>query len=94
MSGSTDVLFVVYIRTRHLKKYSSISFQEFTNISKTNDMKKVIEDLNALRKHFSDETQTIISFIKDGIQNSIESNKSCKKRNEKSFLFNGVGQKN
>ena len=27
MSGSTDVLFVVYIRKIHLKKYSSIYFK-------------------------------------------------------------------
>ena len=33
ISGSTDALFVVYIRTSHMTKHSSI-FQEFTNISK------------------------------------------------------------
>ena len=51
MSGSTDVLFVVYIRTRHVKKYISI-FQEFANMSKINHTKKVIEDLNVFRKYF------------------------------------------
>ena len=63
-------------------------------------MKKVIEDMNVFRKYFrvrqevSDEIQTSISFIKDELQNSIENNKSCKKRKEKSFWLNGDGQKN
>ena len=48
-------------------------------------MKKVLEDLNIFRKYFrarkyfSDEIQTIIYFIKDELQNSIETNISCKK---------------
>ena len=77
MSGSTDVLFVVYIRTIHLTKYSSIYFQEFTIMSKINHTKKVIEDLNVFRKYFrlrqevSDEIQTSIYFIRDELQNSI-----------------------
>ena len=68
MSGPTDVLFVVYIRIIHLKKYGSIYFQEFTTMSKINHTKKVIEDLNVFRKDFmvrqevSDETQTSFFF--------------------------------
>ena len=74
MSGSTDVLFFVYIRTSHLTKYSSIYFKEFTNMSKINHVKKVIEDLNVFRKYFrvrqevSDEIQTMVSFIKNELQ--------------------------
>ena len=63
-------------------------FWEFTNISKINHMKKVIEDLNIfewyfrVRQEVSDEIQTSISFIKYDLQTSIENNKSCKKRKE------------
>ena len=70
MPGSTDVLFVVYIRTSHLKKCSSTFFQEFTNMYKINHTKKVIEYMNVFGKYFrvrqevSDEFQTRISFIK------------------------------
>ena len=73
MSGSTDVLSVVYIRTSHLKNTAPL-FQEFTNIYKINHMNKVIEDLNVLIKYFrvrqevSDEIQISISFIKDDLQ--------------------------
>ena len=48
-------------------------------------MKKLIEDLNVFRKCFrarkevGDEIQTSISFIKDELQTSIESNISSKK---------------
>ena len=54
-------------------------------MSKINHMKKVSEDMNVLRKYFwvrqevSDEIQTIISFIKDELQTSIENHISCKK---------------
>ena len=54
-------------------------------------MKKLIEDLDFFRTYFrvrqevSDEIQTNISFIKYELQNFIENNISCKKRNEKSF---------
>ena len=50
ISGSTDLLFVFYIRTSHLKKYSF--FIKFANISKINNMKKLIEDLNVFREYF------------------------------------------
>ena len=69
MSGSTDVLFIVYIITIHLNKYSSF-FQEYANMSKINHMKKVIQFLNVFRKPFrdrqevNDETQTSIYFIR------------------------------
>ena len=52
MPGSTDVIFVIYIKIIHMKKYSSICFQEFANMSKINHMKKLIEDLNVFRKYF------------------------------------------
>ena len=66
-------------------------FQEFTIMSKINHTKKVIEDLNVYRKYFrvrqevSDEIQTIVYFIKDELQTSIENIISCNKRKEKSF---------
>ena len=88
MSGSTDVLFVVYIRTNHLTKYSFIYFKEFTNMSKINHVKKVIEDLTVFIKYFrviqegGDGIQTIIYFIKDELQNSIKNNIYSKKRKE------------
>ena len=94
MSGSTDVLFVVYIRTNHLTK-SSYIFQEFTNMSKINEMKKVFEDLNLFRKDLmvrqevSYEIKNIIYFIKDELQSSIENNISRKKKKEKLFWLNG-----
>ena len=50
ISGSTDVLFLVYIRTIHLK--NTAIFQEFSNMSKINHMKKVIEYLNVFGKIF------------------------------------------
>ena len=43
MAGSTDLLFVVYIRTSHQTKHSSNSFQEFTTMSKITHMKKMIK---------------------------------------------------
>ena len=58
-------------------------------MSKINNMKKVIDDLNVFRKYFrvrqevSDEIQTSIYFIKDELQISNENNISCKKRKEK-----------
>ena len=54
-------------------------------MSKINHTKKLIEDLNVLRKDFrvrqevSDEIQTSISFIKDELQTSIGNNISYKK---------------
>ena len=48
-------------------------------------MTKLMEYLKVFRKDFrdrqdvSDEIQTIIYFIKDELQNSIETNISCKK---------------
>ena len=63
----------------------SVFFQEFSNMTKIRQMKKVLEDLNFFRKDFrarkdvSDEIQTRISFIKDELQNSIEINICCKK---------------
>ena len=80
MSGSTDVLFVVYIRTSHLTKHGSTVFQEFTSMSKITHMKKLIGDQYVFRRYFqvrqevNDEIQTIISYIKDELQISIENN--------------------
>ena len=62
-------------------------------------MKKLIEDLNIFRKdcmviqYFSDEIQTSISFIKDDIQNSTNSNISYEKEKEILFWLNRGGQK-
>ena len=59
-------------------------------------MKKVIEDLNVLRKYsrvrqyVNYDIQTIISFIKYGIQTSIEINISCKKAKENYFGLIGM----
>ena len=86
MAGSTDVFFVVYIRTSHLTKYSSKYFQEFTTMSKITNMKKLIEDQYVLRSYFkvrqevNDGLQRIIFYIKDALQNSIEKNLLGKKR--------------
>ena len=99
MSGSTYVLFVVYIIEIHMTKYSSIIFQEFTNMSKINHMKKVIEDLNVFRRYLRvrqeviDEIQTSIYFLKDELQISIKNIISCKKGKEKPFSLNGDGLK-
>ena len=66
-------------------------------MSKIHHMKKVIKDLNVFRKYFrfrqdvSDENKTSISFIKDELQTSIETNISCKKAKEKIFWLNGDG---
>ena len=93
MFGSIYVLFVLYIRTIHLKN-TALLFQELTNMSKINHMKKVIEYLDVFRKYFmvrqenSDEIQTSISFIKYELKNYIEHNISCKNREEKSFWLN------
>ena len=60
-------------------------------MSKINHVKKVFEDLNVFRKYcrvkeeVGDGIQTIISFIKDALQNSIENNMSCKKKKENHF---------
>ena len=96
MSGSTDLLFVVYIRKSHLKNtyiFFSKIHQHFNN------MKKVIEDMNVFGKYFrvgqevSDEIQTNISFNKDKLQTSIENNISRNTRKEKPFWWNGDGLK-
>ena len=58
-------------------------------------MKKLIEGLNVFRKYFrvrqgvSDEIQHIISFIKDELKTSIETDISCKKIKERFFWLNG-----
>ena len=77
MSGSIYILFLVYIITNNLTKYSSI-FQQFSSMSKINHIKKVIEDLNVFRKYFrvtqkdSDEIKTRFFYINDELQTSIE----------------------
>ena len=50
ISGSTNVIFDVYMRTSYLTKYSSIFFQEFTNMSNINHMKKLIEVIRVRKK--------------------------------------------
>ena len=62
ISGSTDVLFYVYIITTHLTKYSSIFFQGFINISKINHTKKEIEDLNVLRNILGLDKKLVMKF--------------------------------
>ena len=62
-------------------------------------MKKVIEDQYVfrsdfkVRQEFIDEIQTIISYIKDELQNSIETNILGKTRKGKSFWLHGDGLK-
>ena len=68
-------------------------------MSKSNHIKKVIEELNVFRKYFrvrkevSDEIQSSIYFIKDYLQTSIENKISCKKRRDICFWLDGDGQK-
>ena len=50
MHGYTKVLFVVYIRTSHLKKHSYNSFEEFKIMSKSTLMKKFIDEQNVFRR--------------------------------------------
>ena len=95
MALSTDVLFVVYIRTSHMTKHSSNYFQEFTTMSKITHMKKLIEEQYVFRRYFkvrqevNDEIKTSIYYIKVELQNSIENNILGKTRKEKSFWLNG-----
>ena len=51
MSYSKYLLFVVYIKTSHMTKSSSILVQEFDDMSKIYQKKKLIEDLNVFRKY-------------------------------------------
>ena len=80
MAGLKDVLFVVYIRTSHLTKHSSILFKEFTTMFKITHIHKLIEDQYVFRSDFkvikevNDETKNNIYYIKDNLQNSIEKN--------------------
>ena len=89
MSVSKDVLFVLYMLTNHLTKYSHNIFQELTDISKINHMKKVIQDMNVFRKEcrvrqeVSDDIKPSISFIKDELQTSIKNNMYYGEREEK-----------
>ena len=100
MSGSTDVLFVAYIRTRHRTKHTTNFFKEFTTMSRITHTKKVIEDQYVFRSNFkarqevNDEIKTSDSYIKDEHQISIENNIIGEKRKEKSFWLNGDGLKN
>ena len=69
-------------------------------MSKINHTKKVIDDLNVLRKYFrvrqevSDEIKASIYFIKDEFQTSTKNNISSKKIMEVSFWLNMDRQKN
>ena len=89
--GSLNICIIYCLYKNKTSDQIQIFFQEFTNMYKINHMKKLIEDLDFFRTYFrvrqevSDEIQTNISFIKYELQNSIENNISCKKRNEKSF---------
>ena len=97
MQGSTDVFFVVYIRTSQLKKNSYNVFQEFKTMSKSTLMKKVIEDKNVfrsevmVRQEVNYEIQSGISYIKDELQNSIENNLLEPSKIGKSFWLHGDG---
>ena len=81
MPGSTDVLFVVYIRTNHLKNTALFIFKNSQPCPKIIHVQKVIEYMNVfgkyfrVRKEFSNKIQTSISFNKDKLQNSIENNR-------------------
>ena len=74
-------------------------FQEFSNISKINHLKRLIEDLNVFRKYFrirqevNDEIQKSIYFIKYELQTCVENIISTKNINEKLFWLNGDGLK-
>ena len=80
MHGSTNVLFVVYIRTSHLTKHRYNCFEEFKIMSKSTLTKKVIDEQNVfrsevmVRKDINDEIQRSVSYIKDEIQISNEKN--------------------
>ena len=63
MTGSADVLFLVYIITSHMTKHRSNFFQEFTTMSKITHMKKVIKDQYFFRSDFK-----VIQEVNDGIQ--------------------------
>ena len=90
MQGSTDVLFVVYIRTSHLTKHS-FNFQEFITMSKLTHTKKVIEFQHVFISEFkvipevNDGMQTRISYIKYELQNSIEDIILGKRNRERLF---------
>ena len=59
-----------FYQNKTSEKYSSIHFQEFTNVSKINHMKKLIEDMNVfgqdfrVRQEVSDEIQTGLISLK------------------------------
>ena len=95
MLGSTYVLFVVYIRTSHLKN-TDLFFSRIHNpvqiqsYEESNWRSSVLRKYFRVKKEVSDEIQTSISFIKYELQTSIENNVSCKK---KSFWLNGDGLK-
>ena len=99
MPGSTDVLFVVYIRPSHLTN-TALIFQEFTTMSEITHMKKLIEDQYVLRRYFkvrpevNDEIKTSISYIKYELKIYIENNIIGKTIREKSFWLHGDGLKN
>ena len=99
LSGSRDVLFVVYIRTNHMEKHSSTLLKEFTAMSKITHMKKAIEDKYVFRRcfrvrqKFNDDIKISISFIKDDIQISIENNISCKKIGKNNFVYMVMARK-
>ena len=78
MQVSTDVLFVVYIITSHMKKHSSNCFQEFKTMFKITHMKKLFEDQHVfknevkVRQEVNDVIKRSISYIKVELQHSIE----------------------
>ena len=50
MSGSKDILFVVYITTEDLIASRPVFFQEFNDMTKKHHMKKVLKELSFFRK--------------------------------------------
>ena len=79
IKGSTDVLFVVYIRTSHLAKHSCNCFQEFKIMSKSTLVEKLFEEQNLLRSEVMVKNKLMTKYknhyyIKDELQNSIENN--------------------
>ena len=88
---SSKVLFVVYIRTRHLTKHSYNVFEEYNFLSKTTIMKKVSDDKNVfiseimVRKEVNDKIQSSISYIEDELRFSSEKIVREGRKNEKSY---------
>ena len=92
MSGLTDVLSGVYIRTSHLKN-RALFFSKINNhvqnhsYEESNEDQYVFRSVFKVRQEVKYGIQTHISYIKDELQKSIENNMMGKKEKEKIILF-------